>query len=403
MSIACRISLTVWLIASAALARAQSYPYFPPPGWTYTAGTGILNAQGTNNAPNGAAPVWTLGNQSGLITGSPTINLFTGGTGNGTQINSDDGLTYNIGSGGVPSIPPTGFSCPSGDLCLVASPNMAWDFGGNNDPFQAGEVNTDTSYTISATGTTATATSTIATNTDRYGVTGMRAQISCTNTSGHLDTGAGGLGLMPNITNAPHIAGCVLTTAQNGPPPLALATNLTYRGMLNDLSGNWVLDDGTAHATTDTNKFVYLPKVAGVPTGVPANLATFYANSVPVRFDTTDNRSYFYNSGWINTADQPTTLTAPTASGCTITSFVAVATAGGALKHAAGSFASGTTGTCTVTITLPSTTHTWVCHANDLSTPANLIDQTTPTSATACTITGTTTSGDSMNFSAEGF
>lgn len=98
------------------------------------------------------------------------------------------------------------------------------------------------------------------------------------------------------------------------------------------------------------------------------------------------------------------TLT-PTGSGCSITAFVATGTSGGnGLALAAGSFTSGTTGTCTVTITFPApaVAHSWVCRADDLSTPANFIGQSSAGTG-SCIVTGTTVSGDLMNFSATGF
>lgn len=83
-----------------------------------------------------------------------------------------------------------------------------------------------------------------------------------------------------------------------------------------------------------------------------------------------------------------------TAAGCSNST-----TVGGAI---AGSFVSGTTGTCTVVITLPTATNGWVCRADDLTTPANFIGQSA-SSTTSCTITGTTVTGDVLNFSAIGF
>lgn len=83
-----------------------------------------------------------------------------------------------------------------------------------------------------------------------------------------------------------------------------------------------------------------------------------------------------------------------TASGCSNSTLV-----GGKI---AGSFASGTTGTCTVTITLPQSTNGWVCNARDLTTAANFIGQSA-TSTTSCTVTGTTVSGDTIVFSAMGY
>jgi hypothetical protein len=86
-----------------------------------------------------------------------------------------------------------------------------------------------------------------------------------------------------------------------------------------------------------------------------------------------------------------------TASGCSNTT-----TVGGAI---AGSFHSGATGACTVTITLPTSPagNGWACYASDTTTPANLISQSGAISATACTITGTTVSGDVIVFSAMGY
>jgi hypothetical protein len=85
-----------------------------------------------------------------------------------------------------------------------------------------------------------------------------------------------------------------------------------------------------------------------------------------------------------------------TASGCSNSTTVGGATAG--------QFASGTTGTCTVVITMNGATgftasNGWACRANDLTTPSNLISQTGSTTTT-CTIQGTTVSGDTINFSA---
>lgn len=83
-----------------------------------------------------------------------------------------------------------------------------------------------------------------------------------------------------------------------------------------------------------------------------------------------------------------------TASGCSNGTTVGGATAG--------SFNSGTTGTCTVVITLPTAANGWACHASDTTTPANLIAQSAKTT-TSCTVTGTTVSGDVIVFSAMGY
>ena len=83
----------------------------------------------------------------------------------------------------------------------------------------------------------------------------------------------------------------------------------------------------------------------------------------------------------------------------TLTGCSAGTTVGGATS---GQFASGTTGTCTVVITMNGATgmtapNGWSCWANDITTPADLINQTASSTTTA-TLSGTTVSGDTINF-----
>jgi hypothetical protein len=86
-----------------------------------------------------------------------------------------------------------------------------------------------------------------------------------------------------------------------------------------------------------------------------------------------------------------------TASGCSNTTLVGGATAG--------SFHSGTSGTCTVTITMGnsrSATNGWACYANDLTTTTDTVKQTATTTTTA-TLAGTTVTGDVINFACIGY
>jgi hypothetical protein len=88
-----------------------------------------------------------------------------------------------------------------------------------------------------------------------------------------------------------------------------------------------------------------------------------------------------------------------TITGCSADTTVGAATVG--------KFTSRTTGTCTVVITMNGATGLtaptgWDCHANDLTTPANLIDMSASTTTTA-TITGTTVTGDVVSFSCTGY
>jgi hypothetical protein len=54
-------------------------------------------------------------------------------------------------------------------------------------------------------------------------------------------------------------------------------------------------DRGAGSTTTDTTGFLYIPSVAGAPTGVPDNTAT---GTVPIQYDATNNKLYVYNGGW---------------------------------------------------------------------------------------------------------
>jgi hypothetical protein len=89
-----------------------------------------------------------------------------------------------------------------------------------------------------------------------------------------------------------------------------------------------------------------------------------------------------------------------TASGCSNTTTVGGATAG--------QFASGTTGACTVVITINGATgltapNGWSCFAADI-TAGHLVDFTqTATSTTTCTVSATTTSGDTVVWHAIGY
>lgn len=60
-----------------------------------------------------------------------------------------------------------------------------------------------------------------------------------------------------------------------------------------DATGNIVNGTGTAVGTTATDGFIYLPIMAGTPTGVP----TSYANRLPIQLDSSGNKLWAYVSG----------------------------------------------------------------------------------------------------------
>ena len=82
-----------------------------------------------------------------------------------------------------------------------------------------------------------------------------------------------------------------------------------------------------------------------------------------------------------------------TASGCSNSAIVG--------SSIAGSYHSGTTGTCTVTVTMGGSAtapNGWACRASDLTTTSDTVVQTATTQTTA-TLSGTTVSGDVISFS----
>jgi hypothetical protein len=64
--------------------------------------------------------------------------------------------------------------------------------------------------------------------------------------------------------------------------------------------GNGNLAVGNAAlATTDTVGYFMIPSCAGAPTGVPADIP---AGQVALHFDSTNNKLYVYDGGWLSTA-----------------------------------------------------------------------------------------------------
>ena len=64
-----------------------------------------------------------------------------------------------------------------------------------------------------------------------------------------------------------------------------------------DDNGN-VAIGSAALATTATDGFLYVPTCAGTPTGVP----TSKGSTVPIVFDSTNNKLYVYDGSWLSTA-----------------------------------------------------------------------------------------------------
>jgi len=63
--------------------------------------------------------------------------------------------------------------------------------------------------------------------------------------------------------------------------------------------GNQNISIGTAAiSTTATNGFLYIPTCAGAPTGTP----TAKTGLAPMVYDSTNNKFWMYDGGWIGVA-----------------------------------------------------------------------------------------------------
>jgi hypothetical protein len=67
--------------------------------------------------------------------------------------------------------------------------------------------------------------------------------------------------------------------------------------------GDIVLNNtGSQLATNATGPFLHLGNMAGLPTGTPTTIRT---GATPLAYDTTGNRLYAYNSGWVDICTRP--------------------------------------------------------------------------------------------------
>jgi hypothetical protein len=152
-------------------------------------------------------------------------------------------------------------------------------------------------------------------------------------------------------------------------------------------AGRYIADGATANATG--NNSTYLGYLSKAKTDGDTNESVIGANATGNGSNTVTlggpGTTGVYSLGVLNNPGHLSTGT-NTVSGCSLT-----VPAGGAT---AGKFNSGTTGSCTVTITPGFTApNGFSCWANDITTPADKLQQLSM-SQTAPTIGGTTVSGD---------
>lgn len=93
------------------------------------------------------------------------------------------------------------------------------------------------------------------------------------------------------------------STKTNNPFSLVFASSTLPAdddNLLFDKWGNVIFGNGTAaKGTTATDSFLMIPTCAGPPTGTPAHL---YNSSVPIIYDSTNNKLYVYDGSWLATA-----------------------------------------------------------------------------------------------------
>lgn len=112
-----------------------------------------------------------------------------------------------------------------------------------------------------------------------------------TYTTGAQTIGAGFAALKENGTDAQYGFHFGLYSRAHGAPSPTQALLLTALG-------SQVLGAQAALATNATDGFTYIPTCAGAPSGTP----TAYTGKVAMIFDTTNNRIYVYDGGWLSAA-----------------------------------------------------------------------------------------------------
>jgi hypothetical protein len=84
---------------------------------------------------------------------------------------------------------------------------------------------------------------------------------------------------------------------------ITLGWNTTTALVMNEGGGTGadgsVAFNDAALATDATRGFIMIPSCAGAPTGTPADIPT---GQIPIVFDSTNNKLYVYDGGWLSTA-----------------------------------------------------------------------------------------------------
>jgi hypothetical protein len=195
----------------------------------------------------------------------------------------------------------------------------------------------------------------------------------------------------------------------------------TNTAICNDAGGTTCPQPNTGFVLSNPGFFWYSQGVAGLEFSTQTNGGMILAAAIPFGFSSStpdvafedtelsrvsagilgvgtshtvgDTTGKLEAAGYVSVG---TTFTL-SANACTATGLTGGATAG--------KMTSGATGACTFTVTMGNTAtapNGWACKANDLTTPADLINETATTATTAGFV-GTTVTGDAINFFCEGY
>lgn len=367
-------------------------------------------------------------------------------TGSGLNPQGKSWTSPTCSTGSAPTTTPQGgaasfTTCTDGTIYIYYS--SAWhkfSSGGSGTVTSIATTSPITGGTITGTGTIACATCLV-----DGGALGTPASGTATNITGlPISTGVSGLGagvatflatpssanLLAALTTktgtgsavfnaAPTFTGSVTFDTQTSAS--TSATSIYTSAVANGSGMGWRLENlGSAGALIRVNNlYVGRGKNAGGDfTGALANSnLTVAANNEPLQFgsnsiirqtifaagnvafgSTTDSGEALVQMAGLNSAYGSLIRgTKFTTSGCSVSASVGGATGG--------TYTSGTTGACTVVITMGGSVAApagWICSASDETTPANLQAQSA-SSTTTCTITGTTVSGDVVSWHAHGY
>lgn len=95
-----------------------------------------------------------------------------------------------------------------------------------------------------------------------------------------------------------------VTTTTSGVDFKILTSSLADQGaqrLLIDKSGNLIMGDHlNPLATTASVRHLFIPSVAGTPTGTPTSPVDYSSSHVPLVYDRTNNKLYVYDGSWLS-------------------------------------------------------------------------------------------------------